>query len=370
MGNLFSKKKSDDTCPDYFSDDVCLQIDQIINKFKDKPLVYDNIIMSGGGLKGISYAGSLLVMNRLIDAGVIVGSDGPITDLHDLKGFGGTSFGSIITTLLAVGYTSEELYETIYKLDFGEFDDKNTFVGADLYNMFNNFGICPGKKFEDKIAELIAVKTNDENYTFGDLYNKRGKTLVLVGTDMTAIKPVYFSHQTFPDLPIKVGIRISASLPFLFQPKIIQTGPLQTYYIDGGVLDNYPIHAYDNEKFGSIYENCRNIKDYIRNNDGSYNKKTIGLRILDKKYESLENKDYILQNSSITNFSSFTTAFFNVLLYGEERFQMINGYWERTISVETEYIPFTQLSVDYKTKQQLISDGIKGVLAYYKELQI
>ncbi len=369
MGNVSTKSE---TQPKIIFSDL-FDADEINNlkiKLENKKITYDNIVFAGGGLKGISELGLVLLLKKMIDMHIINEPDND-HDVCDFTGFAGTSFGSIMATLLAVGYTTDELCELVFSLDFVQFEDKNAYIIGDIYNITHNYGICKGKVLEDKIGEFIQAKTGNSEYTFKQLYDERKKKLVTVGTDMNLMEPVYFSHLTFPDLPIKIAVRISASLPFFYQPKIITEvmdgKTQQKIYIDGGVLDNYPIHVFDTENFGSLYFSTKHkINHHINNN--IYNKQTIGVRIMNKQYESLTNKKYELHNIPIDGLQSYMMSFVNVYLYGQDRCQMIDGYWERTVAIETEYLPVTQLNISDETKKALIGDGIKGGIEYFSNL--
>src|SRR5206468_3955021 len=61
----------------------------------------------------------------------------------------------------------------------------------------------------------------------------------------------YFSVETTPAFCVADAVRISMSFPFAFKPVLIPKRnvlppDLAGYWIDGGVLNNIPIHAFDN----------------------------------------------------------------------------------------------------------------------------
>jgi NTE family protein len=60
------------------------------------PTSYRNLVMEGGGIRGIAYGGALLVLEQ---RGVLAG----------LTRVGGTSAGAIQAALLAVGYSAQEI---------------------------------------------------------------------------------------------------------------------------------------------------------------------------------------------------------------------------------------------------------------------
>lgn len=55
---------------------------------------------------------------------------------------------------------------------------------------------------------------------------------------------VVFAHDTTPGVPIRVAVRASMSIPFLFQPVHFQDGARARLLVDGGMLDNFPLDAF------------------------------------------------------------------------------------------------------------------------------
>ncbi|XP_077978988.1 uncharacterized protein LOC144434411 [Glandiceps talaboti] len=65
---------------------------------------FENLVLEGGGTKGIAYAGVLKVLEKV---GI----------WQTLKRYGGASAGAIVACLLAVGYNPEQISSIIYKLN-------------------------------------------------------------------------------------------------------------------------------------------------------------------------------------------------------------------------------------------------------------
>lgn len=61
------------------------------------PVTYRNLVMEGGGIRGIAYGGALAELEK---QGVLAG----------IQRVGGTSAGAIQAALLAVGYSPQENY--------------------------------------------------------------------------------------------------------------------------------------------------------------------------------------------------------------------------------------------------------------------
>jgi arachidonate 5-lipoxygenase len=83
--------------------------------------------------------------------------------------------------------------------------------------------------------------TGNASLTFRELYNFNGRELCIVVTNVSCMCEEYFHVKTTPDVEIAVALRMSTALPGLLQP-VPYNGSL---YCDGGLLCNYPIHAFD-----------------------------------------------------------------------------------------------------------------------------
>ena len=57
-----------------------------------------------------------------------------------------------------------------------------------------------------------------KNITLKEFKKVTGVNVAMVGSDITSGMPRIFSATTAPDLPVKYGVRISASIPFYFPP--------------------------------------------------------------------------------------------------------------------------------------------------------
>ena len=403
---------------------IKIKLDTLKEKLTLNPVQLSNLVFSGGGLKGIAEIGALLVIRELLLNKCITIPNHIIThtdaDVCDFKGFAGTSMGSVIAVLLAVGYTSQEILDLTLNLDFNKFKDDNSNFLIDIYSLLKTYGWCPGNTLEEYIGVLVKNKTGNAAYTFQDLYETSKKTLIIVGTDINAMKPVYFSHKTYPSMPIKDAVRISTSIPVFYKPMMVDVHaidnsnnivvnnktnddktnddktndikindnkiiiqstnlniaypaqtPNQHYFVDGGVLDNYAIHVFDTEQYGKNYykhhqcqrTNC--TKCYYSHE--SWNKETIGIRILNEQFEELTEGKFTEHNIPITNIKDYMYALFEVLLYGNDQFHMNNEFWNRTISVKSFFIPLTTFELSPKQKTTLLNNGIMGGIEFFEQ---
>lgn len=175
--------------------------------------MYKRLVLQGGGVKGIALVGALQVLE---DLGV------------RFEVIAGASAGAIVGSLAAAGYSASELREILMALDFSKFLDGS--LSRLLF--WRKFGMHTGKRLRTWIAELLKKKGI---VTFSD-FQARGVDLVVVATNVTARKQLVFSGKT-PDIRVADAVRMSASIPFFFEPIAHDF----SFVVDGGILSNFPL---------------------------------------------------------------------------------------------------------------------------------
>tara|TARA_B100000674_G_scaffold75639_1_gene52632 strand:+ start:1478 stop:2497 length:1020 start_codon:yes stop_codon:yes gene_type:complete len=202
----------------------------------------DTLVFSGGGIGGISFIGCIKFLHEK-------------KMLSNIKKFIGTSSGAIIAALLSVGYTYEELYQLSTQINLHLFKDINP---ESVLSFFEDFGIDTGKNVEKIIEIFIKFKTKKNLFTFSDL-KELNKELIVSGVCINNQKICYFNYENYPNMPISEAIRISTSVPILFKPYIID----DNLYIDGGLLDNFPIHLANNSQDNQLSNKINETNLYL-----------------------------------------------------------------------------------------------------------
>lgn len=301
---------------------------------------YEYLVFSGGGIKGICFTGALGVLEELN----VLYSE---TNGFKIKGIAGVSAGSIIASLLAVGYTPLELMDIMSKIDFEEIADDKLGYFRDTINFVENWGVCPGNYIMELMGDLIKQKTGNADYTLEDLMNDKQLKLVIVSTNMNYEKSVYLyagnQIKEYSNIPIRVAVRMSMGIPCMFEPYEYNNN----YFVDGGMLDNYPLHVFDGEYPGDIKS---------RLNLCSPNPKVLGLKILPDD----EEKNYdIVDNNNIDGIFSYFAAFVNMFLVENERRIMTPSFWTRTIFINTPDYALTKFKITDEEMEELIISGKK-----------
>ena len=268
---------------------------------------YDfNLVFEGGGAKGLVFVGAI--------------------EEFEAQGYTygrllGTSAGAITAALLAAGFTAAELQEAVNeklpngKARFSTFMDiPNNFTEDDIqeslsYQIFRSIDIpfVPDRveKQVDKqlMDSMMKIGTYRQLFSFierGGLYagdaftawiteklNQNGrnlggttlqefndrtnKDLTVVASDTSAGKILVLNHRTAPNCPIVSAVRMSMSIPFLWQE--VECQKAWGLYrgedisghavVDGGVLSNFPIELLISKDDGVFSVSVLNKKGIV-----------------------------------------------------------------------------------------------------------
>jgi NTE family protein len=205
-----------------------------------------NLVLEGGGVKGIGLVGAISVLEERGFSFVRVA---------------GTSAGAIVGSLVAAGFTSAELEELMSSLDYTKFRDASGWEkalpftkGTDLW--FHE-GIYKGDYFHGWISQQLASK---DKHVFRDLRtgalpgvpDDKQYKLVVMASDVSQGQlvrlPWSFTDPAHPrdEQLIADAVRASMSIPFFFRPfhlNVVPGGP--SVMVDGGMLSNFPVDAFD-----------------------------------------------------------------------------------------------------------------------------
>ncbi|MEW9576626.1 patatin-like phospholipase family protein [Bacillus toyonensis] len=199
---------------------------------------FRNLVFEGGGVKGVAFIGAIRALN-----------DEEI--LPEIQRFGGTSAGAITALLLGLSIPFADVVKIHKDMNFKAFKDHDfLFIQDNIRLLFDGFGIYKGDFFTEWIGAIIEKWTGSKDTTFQQLYDKTGKDVFFQGTNVSTHQLRTFSRETTPDVPLVVAVRISMSIPFFFKSVEWE----EDYYVDGGVLDNYPIRLFDRKSFVSKEE--------------------------------------------------------------------------------------------------------------------
>jgi NTE family protein len=185
-----------------------------------------NLVFEGTGVRNAIYAGGLLALE---EAGLY----------QEIESVAGTSSGSIVAAMVAVGYSASEVTDAILDLDFSKLLDGSPLLGP--LRVFTRFGWHKGDYFIGKMRAMIERKTGKGDITFADCRARGYKNLRIVGSSITRRAVRVFPDDSSLDMPLADAVRISMSIPLFFTSMRYQ----DEVYVDGGVMWNYPLGLFD-----------------------------------------------------------------------------------------------------------------------------
>lgn len=195
----------------------------IENTNSDEPK-YKNLVMSGGSVKGISLIGAIM---RLVKEKLI--------DLKKLKAVAGTSAGSMLALLIALGFSIDEIWNFMYCLDLKKLVEPNVLL------FLEKCGVETGQIIHNLFEEILTKKTGLKHINFKQLHELTNIHLTIVGSCLTTKEVVYYDHINTPTFKVSTAIRISISMPGFFIPVVVDNKK----YVDGSIFNNYPMNLFE-----------------------------------------------------------------------------------------------------------------------------
>ncbi|MDZ4184967.1 MAG: patatin-like phospholipase family protein [Desulfuromonadales bacterium] len=325
---------------------------------------FKNLVFEGGGVKGIAYVGALQELEK---RGI----------LPNISRVGGTSAGAITALLVGLNYSLTEIDTILRCLDFKKFLDDSGGVIRDGKRLLNDFGWYKGDYFRNWIAGVVKEKTGNSESTFNDIAGQKEskgfRDLSFVGTNLSTKFGEVFSNEHTPRMVVADAVRISMSIPLFFAAKRSFRGDV---YVDGGVLDNYPVKLFDREKYVDA-GHATTPAYYQRHNDSLaaagkdvskyvFNQETLGFR-LDSAKEIAVFRDHAEpDHEKIEDFFGYAKAFIGTVMDSQDSMHLHSDDWQRTIYIDSLGVKTTDFKLSDQTKQALVDSGVAGVEAYFK----
>ncbi len=185
-----------------------------------------------------------------------IGAVKRVLEQFEINSIIGTSGGSIIGSLLAIGYSIEQIESIAKDINLKECVDYS-------FNPLHKFGIIDGSKIKDRLKKYMNIKFKDTL-----------KELAITVTDYDKKEKQYFNSKNNPDLYIYEAVRASMSIPFVFKYTEINGRK----YIDGGICDNFPVDYFKEKTIGIKIESSPQKKS--QNNFSTWLLNTFGINYI------------------------------------------------------------------------------------------
>jgi NTE family protein len=141
-------------------------------------------------------------------------------------------------------------------------------VLADPIHSFNSlkyeYGLFLGKTARDMFDSWIEQKSGIQNCTFKMFQKEFNIDLVIPAVSVNSKEVFYFrNNRKWKDLCVADAVRMSINIPFLFKPVLMKKTKkgissvtdeihLANFMIDGGAINNLPIHAFDKKSSSKL----------------------------------------------------------------------------------------------------------------------
>lgn len=297
-----------------------------------------DLVFEGGGVRGIGLVGALSVFEK---AG------------YQFVNIAGTSAGAIVATLLAAGYTADEIKQTIMDLDFHTFTDPPMFghiplLGPAIDEVFLQ-GLYKGDRLQALIRNLLAAKGV---HTFGDLIHPEYATeekyrfkVRVIASDISNRRELVLPQDITAygmrpeELDVSLAVRMSLSIPFFFTPVRLQGNSI----VDGGLLSDFPVDLFDS--------------------NGQPEWPTFGIRLLTTKNPGRAIPQISLPHM-LHGLVDELLAIFWTAMEAPARHYLANDKFVRTTEVDTLGILSTDFNLSLEQKKALFDSGVQAASAF------
>ena len=286
-------------------------------------------VFSGGGIKGYALVGALQAIET--------------KGLRFVR-VAGTSAGSIIAAFVAAGYTADEMNTMLDEMNVKQFlDERKTFLPFSFTKwllLYWRLGLYKGDALEAWLTKKLAAKGI---YSFGDL---PPQSLRIIASDLTSGRIV-----TLPDdlpkynvnsntFPVAKAIRMSCSIPYFFEPVKIKSKGTCHLFVDGGVLSNFPLWLFDNDRIPKV-------------------RPALGIRLS----SSLEDGPVNKINNAITMFG----ALFETMKDAHDAKYISRRHEKNIIFIPTEHVIATEFELAELKKDALVNLGKQKAEIFLKK---
>ena len=319
---------------------------------------FRNLVFEGGGVKGIAYVGAMRVLEER-------------SIIQDIQRVGGTSAGAINALLFAAGFSNKETLDILKRLNFKDFMDDSWGVFRDAQRLVDRFGWYKGDFFRDWIGDLLAEKFGTRYATFQKIHNETGIGLYIYATNISTTFGEVYSIEHTPRMRVADAVRRSMSIPLFFQAIRDDRGDV---FVDGGVLNNYPVKLFDREKY--LFDNGMGRKtgyyDPVNkqidrfSSPYIYNKETLGFR-LDSKVEIGVFRDGAEPpHQKIDDFFDYTFAVVKTIVEAQQNSHLHGDDWQRTVYIDTKGVQTTDFDITTARKNELVKSGEECARQYFE----
>ncbi|MBB6284621.1 patatin-like phospholipase family protein [Geobacillus subterraneus] len=278
-----------------------------------------DIVFSGGGVKGFALLGAY---EAIEEKGL------------RWKRLAGTSAGSLLAALLAAGYSAREVMHLLEELELERLlDERASWIPFPVWKwvrLYWHLGLYQGKALERWLESVLAARgvRTFQDVPAGSLYivasDVTNGRIVVLPDDLNAygIDPSSFS--------VAKAVRMSVSIPYFFEPVRLRGQNGTSLIVDGGVLSNFPLFLFDEEK-------------------KTKKRPVLGIQLSAKPGER--------PKRNITNALDLYEALFAAMKEAHDARYISRRHEKNIVFLPVENVMSTEFSVDPEARRRLIDYG-------------
>lgn len=198
----------------------------------------ENIIISGGYFKGVSFIETILQIEKY-NPGF----------MKNLKRFCGTSIGSIICLLLIMSKNKRNFIQHANVFFYNNVLWDVKFIKKQIryhHILFNKKCLIEDHYIlKLYLLDLFEYLKIDKNTSLIQFFNQTGKEFIINSYCLKRNKIIYFNHVDTPNLRLIDCLLCSMNLPIIFEPYDKIKG---YWFVDGGVTENVIQSPYPSNK--------------------------------------------------------------------------------------------------------------------------
>lgn len=188
---------------------------------------YNTLILSGGGVNGLTHLGALKALEEL-------------NILKNIKTFCGISIGSIISLLIIIGYTPKDIFSVVMELDLNELKEFHENI---INSFLKDFGAMDNKKIFNIVEIFMKKREISPKITFLELYEKTKIKFIVNRSHLNSSSSIFYDYENSPDICVLDIIKSSSTIPFIFN--CVREN--DDIYVDGGIANNFPINLFKDD---------------------------------------------------------------------------------------------------------------------------
>lgn len=217
---------------------------------KEQHMNIKHLVISGGGPSGFIAYGAA---KHLAKAG--------FWSVKNLKSIYGCSIGAFLAVLFSLDYDWDWLDDYIMKRPW----DKVFAPALSAHEAWTQKGVISEKIVMDVLAPLLTAKELTSDVTLAELfaYNHIEIHIFTSNINSPIIEKVDLSYKTHPHLTVVKALCMSMAYPLAFRPMYHEGN----CYIDGGLLNNYPLKDCLEHQEGCVAEEILAFRNVYVNTD-------------------------------------------------------------------------------------------------------